>query len=145
MKYQIRHLLHISASREKVYEAITSLEGLRNWWTIQTEGRAEPGGIIRFRFGDMGGPDMKVIGGHAGKQADWECVESPHGWKGHRFSFKLEDHEGKTRLKFLHDGWNEQDDYYAMCNFSWGKYLESLRQYCQTGKGEAFGSPGYRT
>jgi hypothetical protein len=37
------------------------------------------------------------------------------------------------------------DDSYANMNFSSGKYLESLRQFCQTGIGEAFGSDRYRS
>ena len=37
------------------------------------------------------------------------------------------------------------DDSYSNMNYSSAKYLESLRQYCQTGNGEAFGSPSYRS
>ena len=36
------------------------------------------------------------------------------------------------------------NDFYAACSFSWSRYLESLRQFCQTSKGEAFESEGYR-
>ncbi len=74
----------------------------------------------------------------------WECVASPHGWIGHSFTFSLDENEGKTRVRFSHDGWNDQDDFYAICSFTWGRYMESLRQFCQTSKGEAFGSEGYR-
>jgi hypothetical protein len=56
----IKYLFHIIVSKEKVFEAITTINGLSNWWTITTSGDCKLGGIIQFRFGDMGGPEMKV-------------------------------------------------------------------------------------
>ena len=56
---EIRILFHITAPREKVYEALTTIDGLAGWWTKQTCGDSRPGGIIRFRFGELGN-DMAV-------------------------------------------------------------------------------------
>jgi uncharacterized protein YndB with AHSA1/START domain len=145
MTYSIKHLFHINAPREKVFEAISTINGLTNWWTVETTGNASVGGVIKFRFSTNGGPDMKVTSLISKEKVTWECLESNHGWKGHTFEFYLDENDGKTRVRFVHDGWNEQNDFYAICCFSWGRYMESLRQYCQTGKGEAFGSAGYRT
>jgi uncharacterized protein YndB with AHSA1/START domain len=144
MTHSIKHLFHINASREKVFEAISTINGLSNWWTTKTSGNAAVGGTIQFRFGEMGGPDMKVTGLKQNDKVSWECVASPHGWVGNTFSISLDENEGKTRVRFSHDGWEKQDDFYAGCCFSWGRYMESLRQYCQTGTGQAFGSEGYR-
>ena len=51
----------------------------------------------------------------------------------------------KTRVRFSQDGFEFLDDFYANMNFSSSKYLESLRQFCQKGSSEAFGSKGYRS
>lgn len=144
MSYAIKDLFHINAPKEKVFEAISTLEGLSNWWTTQVSGSTEKGGQIQFDFGEFNGPMMQVSESVSNKKLVWKCVSSEHGWEGDIFSFNLDENEGKTRVRFSHDGWAEQDDFYAACCFSWGRYLESLRQYCQTGKGEAFGSEGYR-
>ena len=144
MKYSIKHLFHINASKQKVYEAISTINGLANWWTVQTEGSAEVNEAIQFTFGEHDGPKVKVTESVPGEKVAWECLESTHGWTGNTFSFLLDENDGKTRVRFSHNGFNEQDDFYAICCFSWGRYMESLRQYCQTGKGEAFGSEGYR-
>lgn len=140
----IKHLFHINASKEKVFEALTTISGLANWWTTQTTGDSKPGGVIQFRFGDMGGPDMKVTAIKPNESVSWECVSGPEDWIGHIFSFHLDTADNKTRVCFEQSGWKETGDFYASCNFSWGRYMESLRQLCQTGKGEAFGSEGYR-
>jgi uncharacterized protein YndB with AHSA1/START domain len=139
----IKHLFHINAPKEKVFEAITTIESLAKWWTTDTSGDASPGGIIRFWFGG-GGPEMKVKEMKPGESLTWECVGGAEGWLGHLFTFTLDTNDNKTRVRFEQSGWKEADDFYAACNFSWGRYMESLRQLCQTGKGEAFGSEGYR-
>jgi uncharacterized protein YndB with AHSA1/START domain len=142
--FSIKHLFHINASKEKVFEALTTIKGLSGWWTATTGGDAKVGGTVQFRFGDMGGPDMKVKEIKSNESVSWECVGGPEDWIGHIFSFHLDTADNKTRVRFEQSGWKENDDFYASCNFSWGRYMESLRQLCQTGKGEAFGSDGYR-
>lgn len=139
----IKHLFHINTSKEKVYEALTTIKGLSQWWTVQTSGSPEPGNIIEFRFGNSG-PDMKIKEIKLNESVTWECVGGPEGWIGHKFSFHLDTNDNKTRVRFEQSDWKETGDFYASCNFSWGRYMESLRQLCQTGKGEAFGSEGYR-
>lgn len=143
MTYSIKHLFHIDAPKQKVFDAISTIEGLASWWTAQTSGSSIKDGIIQFRFIEAG-PDMKVAELKPDEKVSWECIASAHGWLGHTFTFLLDENDGKTRVRFSHDGWNEQDDFYAGCSMSWGRYLESLRQLCQTGRGEAFGSEGYR-
>ncbi len=143
MTHAIKHLFHINASRSDVFKAISTIDGLAHWWTTQTTGSSDLGGVIQFRFGDFGGPDMKVTELIPDERIVWECMESNHGWKGHTFIFFIDENEGKTRVRFSHSGWNDEDDFYAICTFAWGRYMESLRQLCQIGKGDAFGSEGY--
>src|SRR5688500_12741710 len=139
-KHSIKHLFHINAKRSDVYKAISTIHGLSNWWTTQTSGNADPGGIIEFRFADHGGPDMKVKSTRNNELVVWECVGNKPEWAGHIFTFKLDDNEGKSRVRFSHEGWDEDDEFYAICSFAWSRYMESLRQFCETGKGAPFGS-----
>jgi uncharacterized protein YndB with AHSA1/START domain len=145
MSYAIKHLFHIEATKEKIYEAIASVNGLANWWTIAVNGSTEVGGKLHFDFGSFKGPTMEVTELKPNALVAWECVDSEHGWVGNTFRFILDENEGKTRLRFEHNGWEEQGDFYAACNYSWGRYLESLRRYCQSGKGKPFGSSEYNT
>ena len=47
------------ATPEEVYDALTTLDGLAGWWTVDTTGETRVDGVIRFRFG-AGGLDMRV-------------------------------------------------------------------------------------
>ena len=139
----IKHLFHINSSKEKVYEALTTINSLSNWWTKQTTGDTRVGGILQFRFGEPG-IDMKVTLLKPNESVSWECVDGFDDWIGTKVNFVLDENDGKTRVRFEHSDWKEANDSFAGCSFSWARYLESLRQLCQTGKGEAFGSEGYR-
>jgi|ERR1051326_3722368 uncharacterized protein YndB with AHSA1/START domain len=140
----IKHLFHIAAPREKVYEAISTVNGLSNWWTTQTSGESKPNGILEFRFGAQWFNKMKVLTLRENEFVEWECIEGASDWLGTKICFSLDEDAGKTRVRFEHAGWKEAGDFFGQCSFAWGRYMESLRQLCQTGTGEAFGSPTYR-
>jgi uncharacterized protein YndB with AHSA1/START domain len=140
----IKFLFHIDAPRQKVYNAISSIDGLSKWWTKQTSGESSLNGVIEFRFGELWMNKMKVVKLKKDELVGWECLEGGEEWIGSRVNFKLDENEGKTRLKFEHTGVKGPEDYLAMINFSWSRYLDSLKQLCQTGKGEGFGSVYYR-
>ena len=139
----IKQLLHIAAPQQQVYEAISTINGIQNWWTVQTSGNDSLNGIISFRFGDIG-PDFKVTELIPGEKVKWLCVAGFPDWIGTSLIFSLDQNDGKSRVRFEHADWQDDGDFYAGCAFSWGRYMESLRQYCQTGKGESFGSAGYK-
>ncbi len=138
----IKHLFHIAAPKQEVYEAISTLEGVKNWWTVQTTGSSEPGGVMAFRFNGAG-MDFKVKSLKPNESVSWECVAGFADWIGTTITFFLDENDGKTRVRFEHAGWREAGDHYAACSFSWGRYMESLRQLCQAGVGKPFGSEAY--
>ncbi len=135
----IKHLFHIASQQQQVFDAIATIPGLQSWWTTDLTGSSETGGILAFRFNGMG-PDFKVTGKSGDNSVSWECVNGFPDWIGTTITFHLDQNEGKTRIRFEHAGWQETGDHYAACCFSWGRYLESLRQYCQAGTGAPFGA-----
>jgi len=50
---EIKHLLMIQASAEKVYQAITEETGLAAWWTEEVKAKPEVNSIAEFIFGDV--------------------------------------------------------------------------------------------
>jgi len=124
----IKHLFHINSPVEEVFNAINDIDSLRAWYTTKVEG----GNYLSDRI---------LL---TNQRIQWTCIEKDSPFEHHVFTFELDSNEEKTRVRFSHKGFITQDDTYANLNYSWGKYLESLRQFCQTGKGEAFGSNKYR-
>ena len=144
MSHTIHHLLHINSPIDKVFTALTSIEELKLWYTTEVQGSSKLNEIIEFKFG---GVDFhtKVIELVANEKIVMECVATSLPLVGQKVTYELDQNDEKTRIRFSQDGFDELDDFYANMNFSASKYLESLRQFCQNGTSEAFGSKGYRS
>jgi uncharacterized protein YndB with AHSA1/START domain len=134
----IKHYLLIKAQPEKVYSAITKTGGLKGWWTVEAKADEKVGGIAEFIFGDRYFNKMKITNLEPDKKLEWECLEGDKEWIGTTFLFDLEEKDESTILRFSHNNWKEDTDFFASCNYNWGYYLKSLKQYCETGEGTPF-------
>ena len=72
---EIRHNVIIKTTPEKVYEAITTQEGLANWWAKQTIAKQEIGFVNIFTFGTFRN-EMKVTMLNPNKKVEWKCINS---------------------------------------------------------------------
>jgi uncharacterized protein YndB with AHSA1/START domain len=136
--FNIKHLLAINAPAEKVYEAITTPAGVSGWWTSDNRIADAVGGYAEFTFGDRYHNKMRILALEPGRRVEWECLEGDPEWVGTTFAFDLEPVEGGTRLRFAHNGWREESDFFANCSFHWGFYMQSLKDFCEKGRGTPF-------
>jgi len=137
--YKILHVFEIRTPASKVYNAISTIEGLSGWWTKDTTGDPAVGGEIRFGFGEYCNI-MKVSELLDNKFVKWEVLSStfPSGneWKETIITFTLEENEkGVTEVTFEHSNWREATEFFGVCNFHWGVSLVSLKLLCATGSG----------
>jgi uncharacterized protein YndB with AHSA1/START domain len=135
----ILHVSDIGASSEEVFRALTSIEGLGAWWTIEVQGDPGPSGVIDFTFAGDFNPSMRVTGYDVPSSVAWICIGGVTQWADNTFRFALEDRDGMTRLRFRQEYATElSDDEYGSYNYNWGYYLESLRLYCEQGRGKPY-------
>ena len=128
---EIRHNLIIKTNPEKVYEAITTQEGLANWWAKQTIAKPEVGFVNIFTFGTFRN-EMVVTILNPNKKVEWKCINSIEEWIDTNILFDLEEKEGHTLLRFTHSGWRAVTDTFAGCNYDWGRFMTSLKLFCET-------------
>ena len=129
----ILHRVGTTAARDTVYQALTTVDGLAAWWTTDTEGSGED--LLRFRFGDVGGFDMKVLELQPGTRVRWEVVDGPEEWIGTTVTFDLKQEGEWTVVLFAHEGWREQVEFMNHCTTKWGLFLMSLKSLVETGTG----------
>ncbi len=135
----IIHTVNIARPRETVFGALTTVPALSAWWTTKVTGDAGPEGRLSFMFAGDFNPVMQVVGFAAPAQLEWECVDGVEQWQDNTFRFDLADRDGGTRLRFRQEYAAElSDDDYGSYNYNWGYYLESLRQYLETGTGRPY-------
>ena len=139
MGHKIIHVLSIQASKQTVYKAITTQEGLSSWWTIDVKATPQEGSIINFRFHGTFNPDMKIRKLEENGRIEWECVDGAKEWMGSKFVFELSEQDDRTQLKFVQEYDKKiSDEAYGVYNFNWGWYLQSLKDYCESGRGKPF-------
>ncbi|WP_114789094.1 SRPBCC domain-containing protein [Niabella yanshanensis] len=152
----IRHTLIIEALPQLIYQALTTSEGLSSWWTPHTEATPETGTIARFPFADNYVKEMRIIELISNDFVKWHCLEGDKEWIGTSLTFKLVQHNQsamitaypevkgqleqgslsvKTLLLFEHKNWKDYSPSYAECSYTWAIFLNSLKLYCETGKG----------
>jgi len=130
----IRHNVTVKVEPEKVFNAITTQQGLERWWAKQTTARPEVGFVNVFTFGKFRN-EMKVSKLIPNKKVEWECINSIEEWIGTTISFDLEEKDGRTILRFSHSGWRAVTDTFAGCNYDWALFMKSLKSLCETGAG----------
>jgi len=134
----ILHLLTIKASPERVYQALSTAEGIRNWWTREAELEPRIGGKGEFRFYEgKGVTEVRVDALEPPVRLGWTvtAANAPGGWEGTTITFDLASKEGDTVLSFAQRGFKQADEGYALVTTGWAYYLVSLQQYLERGKG----------
>jgi uncharacterized protein YndB with AHSA1/START domain len=127
-----------SVAPKDVYRALTTLEGLKGWWTTDTTGNTAVGGVIKFIFGEKGFFDMKILSLDPAKQVLWQVVDGPPEWIGTTVSWELKQDGEYTIVLLKHQGWAEQVEFMHHCSTKWAVFVMSLKALLETGKGAPF-------
>jgi len=124
-----------SSSIDAVYQALTTRNGLADWWTNNTKGEGnQVGNIIEFRFG-AGGFDMKVTDLKTPTHVEWKVVEGPEEWLDTTIVFEMKQEEDYVIVLFKHLNWKEPIEFMHHCSTKWAIFLMSLKSLLETGKG----------
>src|ERR1700756_4329685 len=123
----ILHRVATKAAPSDTYKSPATQKGLASWWTTDTKGDFNVGGVIVFRFGDRGHIDMRVLELQPAKRVAWEVVGGPGEWIGSKVSFELAPEDDFTIVRFKHQGWKEQSDFMQHCSTKWAMFLMSMK------------------
>jgi uncharacterized protein YndB with AHSA1/START domain len=137
----IIHRIGIKTPAAQVYKALSTIEGLANWWTDEVKGDEQIGGKIEFTFRSEAGEEigkmlMEVQELNPQKGVRWRCIDGPAEWIGTEITFQLSQQDNQTIIIFGHRNWREAVEFTAHCSMKWAVFLLSLRQYIETGKGK---------
>jgi uncharacterized protein YndB with AHSA1/START domain len=124
-----------NGSPEKVYDALTTVDGLAGWWTQETKGSGAVGDVLEFRFPPVGGFDMEVVDARPSERVTWRVADGPEEWIGTTIDWELRQDGDYTIVLFRHQGWEEPGEFMHHCSTKWGSYLLSLKALVETGTG----------
>jgi uncharacterized protein YndB with AHSA1/START domain len=134
--YAVRLL--IRAPRERVFDAIATVDGPRHWWTTVVSGSAVADGELRFGFAGLDEQMvMRVSASRRPSGVQWACVEHTRDgeWTGTRLQFELTARGPREcQLDFRHAGLKGE-----LVAAGWDHFLASLTAFAETGTGTPFG------
>lgn len=137
----IRHDLTTSASPRKVFEALTTVDGLRGWWAKNADIGKGEGATHELRF-DKGGQTVVMRFAVQALEPDrgvrWLCTENANPvWKGTELEWTIVAKDDGAHVTFEHRGFAEASSPpYKMTVDGWGHFMASLSSYLDTGAGQ---------
>lgn len=130
----IMHQIRIHAPPQRVYDAITTADGLQHWWTRDAAIEPNTGAAGTFGFyGRRFVAKVTVEELTPPSRVRWKVVNAA--WPATDIAFSLRPDGSDTILVFAHRGFPRADEAMASTTTRWGFYLQSLKRYLQTGKG----------
>jgi uncharacterized protein YndB with AHSA1/START domain len=126
----ILHRVGIDAPAQKVFEAISTINGLQHWWLSDTAGETKLGQLIDFQF-----CQMEVVESIPSSLVHWRCKSGPEEWLGTEVFFHLEHKRDQTFVIFKHANWKDPVEFMHHCSTKWATFLMSLKGWLETGQG----------
>ena len=133
----IYHQVGIKGSTDSVFSALTTIEGLAQWWTSDTRGDPGSGGNLDFYFNEFK-MSMEVLTVQNNARVHWRCTAGDTQWVDTEIEFVLRDDGKQILVDFSHGGWAEASDLFRHCSTKWAVFLLSLKNLVETGDGQAF-------
>lgn len=127
--HDMLHEVKMKGSPKKVFDSITTKEGLKGWWTSDIDSN---NGILNFYFYKRSGMfRMAIDRVIKNKLVEWTCLGADKEWKGTKIVFEIEHEKNYSILRFTHSGWNSISGYFRRCNTTWGHLMIVLKDYVE--------------
>lgn len=128
------HKITINAPSKEVFNAITTVEGLKGWFSKEVKGQPDKGGEFTLSFTHHEGPfRWKVTEMTPHSEVGWQCKEGPGRSIGTKAIFRLSNRgDDKTIVDFEHDGFEDTDEKITTCNTLWGGIMSHLKKYVES-------------
>jgi len=138
----IDHEIKIDAPPEKVFAALTTLDGLKGWHAPSAAGSGDVGSEWVFSYADHPEFAWEVTESEAPRRIAWRCTRGPGDSVGTTATFIISpaaatypvgSADVRTLLELQHAGWPGTHGNFRKCNTTWGVLLHHLRDYVETG------------
>jgi hypothetical protein len=126
-------------------QAFDGIRNVRGWWSGEIEGgTSERGDEFTYRHKDIHYSKQRLIEVVPDRKVVWLVLDSylsfPEDkteWNGTRVVFDISQSNGKTEVRFTHQGLVPDYQCFDKCSSAWSFYInDSLRKLITTGKGE---------
>lgn len=130
----ILHDFPIKAPINRVFWAVSTPEGLDEWWTKRSKGSPLLGSEYELWFGAEYDWRARVTRCTPDAEFEVEMTHADGDWIGTRVGFHLDAKDQHTWVRFYHTGWPGANEHYRISSCCWAMYLRILRRYLEHGE-----------
>ncbi len=134
----IYHDFSIKAPLPRVYEAVSTSQGLSRWWTKRSSGESAEGAELELWFGPKYDWRARVTRAVPPSEFELLMTRADPDWVGTRVGFRLERRSADTWVRFQHTGWPDPNEHWRVSCYCWAMYLRVLRRYLEHGEEIAY-------
>lgn len=133
----------VDATPRTVFDAVNNVRG---WWSENIEGSTNQlNDEFLYHYQDVHRCRIKITEMQADVKIVWHVLDNhfkftndKSEWKDTYVIFEIAEKDGKTQLKFTHQGLVPSYECYQVCHDAWTHYIQdSLKMLITTGKGNA--------
>ena len=126
-------------------QAFDAINNVRGWWSENIEGSTDKlNEEYIYHYKDVHQCRIKVVELVPGGKVVWQVLDNyfkftkdKSEWIGTTIVFDISEQNGKTQVKFTHQGLTRHYECYDICHDAWTGYIQdSLRSLIETGKGQ---------
>lgn len=130
----IFHTFIIKATPGKIFENITTAEGLDKWWTKSSKGTSEIGALYTLHFGSEYNWQAIVTKLIEDNEFELQITHAYDDWMNTKVGFILKPVNEVTSVEFYHTGWQRCNEHYKISTYCWAMYLRLLKRYTEHGE-----------
>ena len=132
----------VNKSPKTAFEAI---KNFRAWWSEDIEGPTDKlNEVFVYHYKDVHISKIKLIESVSDKKLVYQVLDNQFSftkdkseWIGTKLVFDISNENGKTTVKFTHEGLVPEYECYKVCYDAWGNYItNSLYALITTGQGK---------
>ncbi len=130
----IFHYFSINSPVEKVFEILSTPEGIEKWWAQKASGKVGLGETIYLFFEPDYNWTALVSKFKNDEEFELTMQTSDNDWQGSKVGFRLIEKPSETEVHFYHTGWKTDNEHFRVSNFCWAMYLRILKRNLELGK-----------
>lgn len=120
----IKHAIAIEAPAERVRSLVKSAAGFAQWWAVDSTEPSE--GVAELGFFKKSTLYRLRLETQSPEETVWRC-ETGDEWNGTSLRFTVRENGASSGLRFSHEGWAAETEYFTNCNTTWGELMYRLK------------------